>query len=277
MTSRPLNTGTEDLLAELESGVLTLTLNRPDALNAFSGEMISALGAQLGQAETNSEVRCILLTGAGKGFCAGGDVKGMAEGGRGSAGAKLSIDERIHQQRITQRATSGRLFNMPKPTIAALPGAAAGAGMGLALACDLRIMSSTAILTTAFSKVGLSGDYGLTYLLPQLVGISKARELLYFSDRITAQQAHRLGLTNWVCEPEELVAKSREVATRLAVGPSVAIRYIKENLNRSLTNGDPGECMDFEAINLTRCRETEDHQAAVKAFVARETPLFQGR
>lgn len=275
MTSHTLNTGTEHLLAEIESGVLTLTLNRPDALNAFSGEMLSALADQLADAETNPEVRCILLTGAGKGFCAGGDVKGMAAGGAG--GSNLSIDEAIHQQRITQRGTSGRLFNMPKPTLAALPGAAAGAGMGLALACDLRIMSSNAILTTAFAKVGLSGDYGLTYMLPQLVGIAKARELLYFADRIEAEHALRLGLANWVCEPEALPAESREIARRLAAGPSVAFRYIKENLNRSLTNGDPGACMDGEAANLIRCRQTEDHRTAVKAFVARETPVFQGR
>ena len=124
---------------------------------------------------------------------------------------------------------------MPKPTIAALPGAAAGAGLSYALACDLRVMSSSAIMTTAFAKVGFSGDYGGSYFMTQLLGSAKARELYYLSDRITADEALNLGLTNWVCDPEELMEKTMEIANRLASGPSVAYRYMKENLNRAMT------------------------------------------
>ena len=200
MGATTIDTGTNDLLANLDGGILTLTLNRPEARNAMTGAMTNALATQLAWAEFERSVKCVVLTGAGKGFCAGGDVKGMAASGDGTVGDN-TIDGAIHRQRVNQRATAGKLFKMPKPTIAALPGAAAGAGLALALACDLRIMSSSAILTTAFARVGFSGDYGGTYFLTQLVGSAKARELYYLSDRVSAEEALRLGLTNWVCEP----------------------------------------------------------------------------
>jgi len=275
MASRTIDTGTQDLLAELDEGVLTITLNRPDARNAMSRAMNEALAAQLAAAELDPEVKCIVLTGAGKGFCAGGDVKGMAASGDGTVGSN-TIDAAIHRQRVNQRATAGKLFKMPKPTIAALPGAAAGAGFSLALACDLRIMSTSAILTTAFAKVGFSGDYGGTYFLTQLVGSAKARELYYLSDRVSAEEALRLGLANWICAPEELAAKTREIARRLAAGPTVAYHYMKENLNRAMA-GDPDDCLDLEATHHVHCGQTEDHREAAKAFVEKREPVFKGR
>ena len=220
-------------------------------------------------------MKCIVLTGAGKGFCAGGDVKGMAARGDGTVGNN-TIDEAIARQRVQQRATAGKLFKMPKPTIAALPGAAAGAGLSLALACDLRVMASTAIMTTAFARVGFSGDYGGTYFLTQLVGSAKAREMYFLSDRISADEALRLGLTNWVCAPEELAAKAREVALRIASGPTVAYRYMKENLNRAMA-GEVDECLDLEATHHVHCGQTEDHREATKAFVEKREPVFKGR
>jgi 2-(1,2-epoxy-1,2-dihydrophenyl)acetyl-CoA isomerase len=270
-----VNTGTSDLLATLDSGVLTLTLNRPEARNAMSRDMNEALQRQLAAAEVDPAVRCIVLTGAGKGFCAGGDVKGMAAAGDGTVGA-LTIDQAIHRQRLNQRGTAGKLFKMPKPTIAALPGAAAGAGLALALACDLRVMSSTAILTTAFARVGFSGDYGGTYFLTQLVGTAKARELYFLSERIAADEALRLGLANWVCAPEDLAARTGEIALRLANGPTAAYRYMKENLNRALA-GDVDDCMDLEATHHIHCGQTEDHREAARAFVDKREPVFQGR
>ena len=269
------DTGTNDLLAELDNGVLTLTLNRPEARNAMSRAMNEALVTQLAWAELNSSVKCIVLTGAGKGFCAGGDVKGMAAKGDGTIGDN-TIDSAIHMQRVMQRATAGKLFKMPKPTIAALPGAAAGAGLSLALACDMRIMSSAAIMTTAFAKVGFSGDYGGTYFLTQLVGSAKARELYFLSDRVSAEEALRLGLTNWVCAPEELAAKTHEIALRLAKGPTVAYRYMKENLNRAMA-GEVDDCLDLEATHHIHCGQTEDHREATKAFVDKREPQFKGR
>ncbi len=275
MTTTTRNTGTPDLLATLEAGVLTLTLNRPQARNAMSRPMNHALQAQLAAAELDNEVRCIVLTGAGKGFCAGGDVKGMAASGDGTVGA-LTIDQAIHVQRINQRETAGRLFKMPKPTIAALPGPAAGAGLSLALACDLRVMASTAIMTTAFARVGFSGDYGGTYFMTQLVGAAKARELYLLSPRVSADEALRLGLTNWVCPPEELAARTTEIARTLANGPTVAYRYMKENLNRAM-GGAVDDCLDLEATHHIHCGQTEDHREATRAFVDKREPVFKGR
>jgi 2-(1,2-epoxy-1,2-dihydrophenyl)acetyl-CoA isomerase len=220
-----IDTGTEDLLANLDEGVLTLTLNRPQARNAMSGEMTAALAQQLADAELNTKVRCVVLTGAGKGFCAGGDVKGMAASGDGTVGDN-TIDGAIHRQRVNQRATAGKLYSMPKPTIAALPGAAAGAGLSLALACDMRVMASNAIMTTAFARVGFSGDYGGTFFMSQLIGTAKARQLYFMSERVSAEEALSLGLTNWVCDPDKLAAKTQEIAAQLAVGPAVAYRYM---------------------------------------------------
>ena len=177
----------------------------------MSGGMTAGLASQLASAELDPNVKAIVLTGAGKGFCAGGDVKGMAASGDGTVGDN-TIDGAIHRQRVNQRATAGKLYNMPKPTIAALPGAAAGAGLSLALACDLRIMSSNAIMTTAFARVGFSGDYGGTFFMSQLVGSAKARQLYYLSERVSADQALDLGLTNWVCGPDELESKTLELS-----------------------------------------------------------------
>ena len=275
MTAQSLDTGTPDLIATLDEGVLTLTLNRPEARNAMSKAMNKALQEQLAEAEFNPAVKCLVLTGAGKGFCAGGDLKGMAASGDGTVGAQ-TIDEAIARQRLNQRATAGKLFKMPKPTIAALPGAAAGAGLSLALACDLRVMASNAIMTTAFARVGFSGDYGGTYFLTQLVGSAKAREMYYLSDRVSADEALRLGLTNWVCAPEDLMTKAREIALRLANGPTVAYRYMKENLNRAMA-GEVDDCLDLEATHHVHCGQTEDHREATQAFVAKREPVFKGR
>ena len=270
-----IDTGTEHLIFEKENGVAVLTMNRPEARNAMSGEMNEAMRATLEEVELDPTVRCVVLTGAGKGFCAGGDVKGMASSGDGTVGDN-TIDAAIHSQRVHQRATAGKLFKMPKPTIAALPGAAAGAGLSYALACDLRIMASSAIMTTAFAKVGFSGDYGGSYFMTQLIGSAKARELYFLSDRVTADEALDLGLTNWVCEPDDLMNKTMEIANRLANGPSVAYRYMKENLNRAM-NGEVDDCLDLEATHHIHCGQTEDHRNATKAFVEKKEPVFKGK
>jgi 2-(1,2-epoxy-1,2-dihydrophenyl)acetyl-CoA isomerase len=270
-----LDTGTPDLLAALDSGVLTLTMNRPNARNALSRPMLQAMQQQLVAAEFNPEVRCIVLTGAGQAFCAGGDVKGMAAAGDGTVGQR-TIDEAIHQQRHSQRETAGRLFKMPKPTVAVIPGPAAGAGLSLAMACDLRLMSSNAIMTTAFARVGFAGDYGGTYFMTQLIGAAKARELYMLSERVSADEALRLGLANWVCPPDALSERTREIAQRLASGPSVAYRYMKENLNRAMA-GEVDECLDLEATHHIHCGQTEDHRNAAKAFVEKREPVFKGR
>jgi 2-(1,2-epoxy-1,2-dihydrophenyl)acetyl-CoA isomerase len=272
-----LDTGTEDLRAELDDGVAVITMNRPDRRNAFSPAMVSALGAVLARVEADDAVGCVVLTGAGGAFCAGGDVKSMAAlPADGRDGAGPSLDARIHRQRLNQRATSGRLWSMPKPTIAAIGGPAAGAGLSLALACDLRYAVAGAVLTTAFAKVAFAGDYGGTWFLTRLVGSSKAKELYYFSERLSAQDAERLGIVNAVFAPADFEREVMDRARRLAHGPALAYRYMKENLNRAVS-GDLGDCMDLEVTHHVHTGLTEDHREAAQAFVDKREPRFHGR
>jgi 2-(1,2-epoxy-1,2-dihydrophenyl)acetyl-CoA isomerase len=279
---RTLETGTDDLLAHVEDRVAVLTMNRPARRNALSGGMLAGLQKVLAEVELASDVGCVVLTGAGGAFCAGGDVKGMAgaDGGPDGGGGetvRLTTDEAIHRQRLSQRATSGKLYSMPKPTLASLPGAAAGAGLSLALACDLRIASENAIMTTAFAKVGFSGDYGGTYFMSKLIGAAKARELYMLSDRVEALEAERLGLINRVVPEDTLEKETLALAHRLAHGPAVAYRYIKENLNRALEGAELGECLDLEATHHVHASFTQDHKNAAKAFVEKRKPVFEGR
>jgi 2-(1,2-epoxy-1,2-dihydrophenyl)acetyl-CoA isomerase len=276
-----LDTGTEELLAEIKDGVAVITMNRPARRNAFSPGMLAALGTVLAQVETDEAVGCVVLTGAAGAFSAGGDVKSMAaraDGGNGSAGhhGDPSLDAAIHRQRLSQRATSGRLWGMPKPTIAAIAGPAAGAGLSLALACDLRYAVPGAILTTAFAKVAFAGDYGGTWFLTRLVGSSKAKELYYFSERLSAEEAERLGIVNAVFPAESFEQEVMERARKLAQGPAIAYRYMKENLNRAVS-GELGDCMDLEVTHHAHTGLTEDHREAAKAFTEKREPRFHGR
>ena len=272
-----IETGTEDLRAEIDGGVAVITMNRPDRRNAFSPAMVSALGGVLALVETDETVGCVVLTGAGGAFCAGGDVKSMAAPPADLGnGAGPSLDARIHRQRLNQRATSGRLWNMPKPTIAAIGGPAAGAGLSLALACDLRYAVPGAVLTTAFARVAFAGDYGGTWFLTRLVGPAKAKELYYFSERLTADQAEELGLVNAVFPTGDLDKEVMDRARRLAEGPSIAYRYMKENLNRAV-HGSLEECMDLEVTHHIHTGLTEDHREAALAFVEKREPRFRGR
>lgn len=276
MADRIFDTGTEDILAEITEGVMTITLNRPDRRNAMSTPMLDGLVASLADAEVATDVGALVITGAGGGFCAGGDVKGMAAAGGEGGGSPLQYDARVHVQRRNQRDTAGKLYEMPKPTIAALPGPAAGAGLSLALACDLRYASENAILTTAFARVGFSGDYGGTWFMSRLIGSAKARELYFLSDRVDMDQAQHLGLVNGVFSPDSMMDEVAAIARRLAQGPTVALRYMKENLNRAI-HGEMGECLDMEAAHHIHCGQTDDHKEAAQAFVDKREPIFRGR
>src|SRR3954447_122873 len=197
---RSLATGTDDLLAHVEDGVAVVTLNRPERRNALSRALLDALADVLREVEVDDDVGCVVLTGAGGAFCAGGDVKDMASG----ANDDVAFAPLVHRHRLSHHAPAGRLHRMPKPTIAALPGAAAGAGLSLALACDLRYAAQRAVMTTAFARVGFAGDYGGTWFLTKLVGPAKARELYFFADRIDAAEALRVGLLSAVFDDDAL-------------------------------------------------------------------------
>ncbi len=267
---RELETGTEDLRAHVADGVAVLVLDRPERRNALTPGMVRGLGRVLAEVEADDELGAVVLTGAGGAFCAGGDVKAMAEAGDWSA-AQL-----VQRQRRDQRAVCGRLWRMPKPVLAALPGPAAGAGLGIALACDLRYATERTVLTTAFAKVGLSGDYGVAWLLTRLIGTGRARELLYFSDRLDAARALELGLINDVLPDEELLPYVLERARTLAAGPRVALRLMKTNLNLALS-ADLEDAMDVEVAHHTASKATADHAEAARAFVERRPARFSGR
>lgn len=263
---------TTELTEHFDSGVLTLTLNRPERLNALTTTMTDALLAALRRAAVDTQVRAVLLTGAGRGFCAGGDVKSMAEDGDAT---QHTLESRTLQLR--EHMECARLLHeMPKPTIAVARGAIAGAGLSLALACDLLIASDTIKLTSAFARVGLSGDFGSTYFLTKLLG-PRAREFALLSPVLKADEALKLGLVTRVVPDAELDAQGRALAQQLADGPSITLGHIKANLNAAEQGATLAQALDHEAIRHIRCSMTEDHQEAARAFVEKRAPKFVNR
>jgi enoyl-CoA hydratase/carnithine racemase len=267
---RALDTGSDQLLCRIEKRVGVVTLNRPEARNALSTELKEALQRLLPVLTGDPEVRCVLLTGAGSAFCSGGDTKVMAQGGR-----PPSMEDRQRALRWEHQLPR-QLHELPLPVIAALPGAAAGAGLSLALACDLRIAGESAFVMTSFARLGLSGDYGGSWFLTQLVGTAKARELYFTAERVDARECERLGIVNRVVSDADLSQESLALAEKVASGPPVAYRYMKQNLNRAL-EADLATCLDQEADRMVRGAMTEDYREAVAAFGEKRRPLFQGR
>ncbi|MGY4623360.1 enoyl-CoA hydratase [Bradyrhizobium sp. USDA 4486] len=272
MPANSIDTGTNELLCDIIDRVAVVTLNRPEARNALSDNLTPALRRMIKLAVDEAEVGALLITGAGSAFCAGGDVKGM-----GSAGSPVetSIDERIATLRTRQRTLTGTLAAFRKPTIAALPGATAGAGMAIALACDIRIAAQSAFMTTGYSRIGLTGDYGISWLLTRLAGTARARELMYLSERLDAQRCEALGLVNRVVPDDELRGAALKLAKELAGGPSLAFGFIKDNLEHALSS-NLLDSLDYEAENLVMAAQTYDHKEAVRAFVEKRRPAFRG-
>jgi enoyl-CoA hydratase/carnithine racemase len=267
-----IDTGTTELLCAVRDGVALITLNRPEARNAMSDRLTPALRSQIKERGEDPAVGAILITGAGTAFCSGGDVKGM--GGRGPRG-QMGFDERVTDLRQRQAALTGALVAVRKPTIAALPGAAAGAGLAIALACDIRIAARSAFVSTGYARVGLSGDYGIAWLLTRLAGTARARELMFLSERLDARRCEALGLINRVVPDAELRSAASELARQLAHGPAYAFSRIKDNLDHALTT-DLLASMDQEAENMVRAARTNDHKEAVRAFVEKRKPTFAG-
>ena len=268
------------MLARIEDGVATITFNRPEKRNALSDQLTPALRETLQRFDEEPAVRVVVLTGAGTAFCAGGDVSGMGSGRRSSAPAEAAPAKRTFQDGVRelqrkQETLTLRLFDLSKPTIAALPGPAAGAGFSIALACDLRLAAESAFVTTAFANIGLSGDYGASWLLPQLVGVAKAKELFFTSRRVSADEGLALGIFNEVVPDAKLAERTAELAGTIANGPPVALRYMKENLNRSV-GADLRTCLALEADRMSRSVQTQDHREAVAAFLAKRAPVFKG-
>ena len=266
----------EVLLRERREGVLVITLNRPDRLNALNPQLMRALALAAGEAAEDHEVGAVVLRGAGRAFCAGGDIGGGGE--RKSSEAKRepdSLEARIGWLRKNVEAAR-LLREMPKPTIAMLHGAAAGAGLCLAAACDFRIAAEDATFLTAFIKVGFSGDYGGSYFLTSLLGSAKARELYFLGDKIDAAEALRIGLVGRVVPLERLEEETMALAQRLSRGPRIALAYVKATLNRA-ERATLAEILDLESEYQTRSGMTEDHREAARAFVEKRPPVFKGR
>ena len=262
----------EELTLSVEGGVAVLTLNRPERLNALTHDMLGALLTHLGQLAQDPAIGCVVLTGAGRAFCSGGDVRVQAAAVGKSA---QSPEQRTDRLRASMEA-SRLLRDMPKPTIAMVNGVAAGAGMSLALACDLRVAGEATRMTTAFAKVGLSGDYGGTYFLTRLVGPAKARELYLTAEILDASRLLALGLVTRVVPDASLIGETMALANQFANGPRVAYRYIKRNI-RTAEEGSLSDTLDSEAFGMLRCRESADHAEAAAAFVEKRAPVFTGR
>jgi enoyl-CoA hydratase/carnithine racemase len=261
----------ECLLYEVKDRIATLTLNRPDRLNALGGTLREDLYAAVTHAAADPAVRVLVITGAGRGFCSGGDVKSMSE--RNESGqASTTTDERVAP--IRDRCVIA-IRDCVKPVIAVVNGPAAGAGMNLALACDMRIASSAAKFSQAFVKRGLTPDWAGSYFLPRVVGMAKACELIFTGDSIDAAEALRLGIVNSVVAPAELMTAAYALAKKIADGPPVAIQLAKRAILHNLET-DLRCALEFETFTQTICKDTEDSKEGVRAFVEKRAPVFRG-
>jgi len=259
----------DDVIITLNDRIATLRFNRPDKLNALSRDLlVDSIDALTGWSR-DPAVGAIVVTGTGRAFCAGGDVSMMAQD------QELSLESDIDRLRQMQEI-SWLLYNMPKVTIAAVNGFAMGAGLGVCLACDLRIASDQARFGTAYAKVGFGGDFGTTWLLTRYVGAPKAKELFFLSDIIDAPEALRLGLINRVVPADSLESQVNEIAGRISAGPLISYRYMKANINASL-NTDFRIMLDREPETHLRCAQTQDHKEGVRAFLEKREQKFQGR
>ena len=278
MSARTIDLGTDELLCAIANHVATITLNRPEKRNALGDTLTPALREALLRVEADPDVRAVIVTGAGTAFCAGGDVTGLGRPfNEGTAEApRRSADDAIRGLQHKQDTLTLRLYHLAKPTIAVLPGPAAGAGMSIALACDIRLAAERAFLAPGFVNIGLSGDYGGSWFLTRLVGPGRAKEIYFTGRRVHAAEALALGIFNEVVPDAELAARARELADAIAAGPPVALRYMKENFNRAGV-GDLKTCLDMEADRTIRSARTEDHLEGVDAFMAKRKPNFAGR
>jgi enoyl-CoA hydratase/carnithine racemase len=270
-----IETGTNELLCAIRDRVAIITLNRPEARNSLSDHLTPALRAMIKTCGENPDVGVLLITGAGTAFCSGGDVKGMGAN-RDRKKQDMPYDEKVADLQERQRLLTGALVSVRKPTIAALPGPAAGAGLAIAMACDIRIAAESAFVSTGYLRVGLSGDYGIAWLLTRLVGTARARELMFTAEKVDAARCERIGLFNRVVPDAKLQEEAFALAKSLAEGPTIALRYMKDNLDEALLF-DFATARDHEAERLIRTTMTADHREAVQAFIEKRKAVFKGK
>jgi enoyl-CoA hydratase/carnithine racemase len=262
-TDITIDTGTGELLCAIRDRVAIITLNRPEVRNALSDNLTPALRTMIKTCGENPEVGVLLIT--GKGMGANRDKKKL----------EMSYDEKVADLQERQRLLTGALVSVRKPTIAALPGPAVGAGLAIAMACDIRIAAQSAFVSTGYLRVGLSGDYGIAWLLTRLVGTSRARELMFTAEKVDAARCEAIGLVNRVVPDAKLQDEAFALAKSIAEGPTIALRYMKDNLDEALLF-DFSTARDHEAERLIRTTMTADHREAVQAFIEKRKAVFNG-
>lgn len=270
MSNTTQSVGASVLLEVRDAAVLTLTLNRPDKLNALNVELTTALVDAFRRASADSTIRCIVLTGAGRAFCAGGDLSLIADARRRNAGQELESLIRGGSQ------IALAICDALMPVLAAVNGPAAGAGMNVALACDVRIASENAVFGQNFAKVGLFPDFGGTFFLPRLVGSARAAEMFYTGDMISAVEAERIGVVNQVVPPDRLADEARALAAKLAAAPPIAARAVKKVLFGS-ERAALERALDLEVRQQVECFLSDDCGEGLTAFFEKRPPRFSGR
>ena len=272
-----LDTGTRQLLSHIHGNIGIITLNRPESKNALSDELTPALRSQISNLNIDDRVNALIITGSGDAFCAGGDVKSMnaSTSNKESWTTESSEEEVLKNLQNKQMTLTHALYNFSKPTIAALPGAAAGAGLSIALTCDFRYVNENAFAIAGYGRIALTGDYGMSWLLPKIVGLSKAKDMMLSNSKISAKEGLNIGLFDKVIKGDELLKSSLEYANILSTFSPLALKAMKNNIQSS-TEISLEESLNQEAIELIKASKSNDHKEGIRAFVEKRKPIFTG-
>ena len=272
-----LDTGTRQLLSHIHGNIGIITLNRPESKNALSDELTPALRSQISNLNIDDRVNALIITGSGDAFCAGGDVKSMnsSTNNKESWTKESSEEEVIKNLQNKQMTLTHALYNFSKPTIAALPGAAAGAGLSIALTCDFRYVNENAFAIAGYGRIALTGDYGMSWLLPKIVGLSKAKDMMLSNSKISAKEGLNIGLFDKIIKGDELLKFSLEYANILSTFSPLALKAMKNNIQSS-TEISLEESLNQEAIELIKASKSNDHKEGIRAFVEKRKPIFTG-
>ena len=271
-----LETGTRQLLSHIHGNIGIITLNRPESKNALSDELTPALRTQIANLNLDDRVNSLIITGAGDAFCAGGDIKSMnSSSNKYGWTNKVSEEEVIKSLQLKQMTLTHALYNFSKPTIAALPGAAVGAGLSIALTCDFRFTNENAFAIAGYGRIALTGDYGMSWLLPRIIGISKAKDMMFSNKKILAREGLNIGLFDNIIEGDNLLKSTLEYANFLSSFSPLALKAMKNNIN-SAYELSLEKSLNQEAIELIKASNSNDHKEGIRAFIEKRKPNFTG-
>ena len=270
-----LETGTRQLLSHIHGNIGIITLNRPESKNALSDELTPALRTQIANLNLDDRVNSLIITGAGDAFCAGGDIKSMNSSSNKDGWPNKVSEEAIKELQVKQMTLTHTLYNFSKPTIAALPGAAAGAGLSIALTCDFRFTNENAFAIAGYGKMALTGDYGMSWLLPRIIGISKAKDMMFSNKKILAREGLNIGLFDNIIEGDNLLKSTLEYASLLSSFSPLALKAMKNNINNSYELSLE-KSLNQEAIELIKASNSNDHKEGIRAFIEKRKPNFIG-